>query len=69
MAYQVEKFLLGWHPQTGGAYRLKIVGGAWTNWINVPSADLSALAAIFAEQPVYIHPNGSITTGEEPIGS
>lgn len=68
MAILIEKFALGWHQQTGGAYRIKVVNGGWSNWISVPSADLAALAAIFEESPVYVHPNGSITTGEEPIG-
>lgn len=65
---QVEMFALGWHPTTGSAYRIKLLGSAWSQWINVPAADLAALAAIFKEQPVFIHPNGSITTGPEQVG-
>lgn len=65
---QVEMFALAWHPQTGGAYRIKPVGGSWSQWIKVPAADLAALAAILKEQPVFVHPNGSITTGPEQIG-
>lgn len=68
MATLIEKFALGWHPQTGGAYRIKVINGGWSTWKVVPAADLAALAAIFEESPVYVHPNGSITTDEEPIG-
>jgi hypothetical protein len=65
---QVEQFSLGWHPKSGSAYRIKPVGGSWSPWIGVPAAELAVLAAIFREQPVFIHPNGSITTGPEQIG-
>lgn len=68
MAVLMEKFVLGWHQQTGSGYRVKVVNSGWSNWIPVPSGDLAALAAIFEESPVHLHPNGSITTGEEPIG-
>ncbi len=68
MAVLVEKFALGWHQQTGGAYRIKVINGDWSNWITVQPAELAAVALLFQESPVYVHPNGSITTGEEPIG-
>jgi hypothetical protein len=68
MAQQVEQFGLAWHPQNGCAFRVKPVGGGWSAWINVSPADLSALAAIFNEQPVYIQPSGAFTTGPEPVG-
>jgi len=68
MPYIVERFMLGWHPQKGAGYRIKLANGAWGNWVIVPAADLAALAAIFNESPVYAHEDGSITTGEEPIG-
>jgi hypothetical protein len=69
MASQIEQFGLGWHPQKGSSYRIKLVGGGWNNWIEVSSADLAALAAIFSEQPVFLQPDGAITTGPEPVGN
>ena len=68
MSTQIEQHMLGWHPQKGAAFRIQPAGGGWSNWISVPSADLAALAAIFNEQPVYVHADNSITTGPEPIG-
>ena len=69
MATQIEQYTLGWHPQKGTAFRIKPMGGGWSNWVSVPAADLAALAAIFNEQPVYVQPDNSITTGAEPIGN
>ena len=68
MAREVEQYVLGWHPQKGTAFRVKTVGGAWSNWTSVPAADLAALAAIFKERPVFLQADNSITTGPEPIG-
>lgn len=65
---QVEQYVLGWHPQKGSAYRIKLAGRVLSPWISVSAADLAALAAIFAEQPVFAHSDGSITTGPEPVG-
>jgi hypothetical protein len=62
---EVEGFALGWHPQRGCAFRVKLIGNGWSQWTSVPSADLAALAAIFKERPVFVNPNGSITTGPE----
>ena len=66
---QVEQYMLGWDPRNGFAYRIKLTGGVWGPWVMVSSADLAAFAAIFNEQPVYVHSDGSITTGPEPIGN
>ncbi len=65
----IEQYMLGWHPQGGSAFRIKQVGTGWSEWIRVPASDLAALAAIFNEQPVYLHADNSITTGREPIGA
>ena len=68
MQREIEAFILGCHPQTGRwGYRIKLKGTAiWNNWVFVSSADIAALAAIF-DKGAYLHPNGSITTGEEPV--
>ncbi len=50
------------------AYRVKLKGGGWREWVYVSSADLAALAAIFARRPIYLHEDGTITTGPEAIG-
>jgi hypothetical protein len=55
-------------PSRGCFFKIKPVGRNWGNWISVPATDLAALASIFNEKPVYLHPNGTISTGEEPIG-
>ena len=65
---KIESFALGWHPETGGAYRIKPEGRNWGRWVRVPAAELAALAAIFREQSVFIHANGTITTGPQQIG-
>lgn len=64
---QIEQYALAWHIQTGGSYRVKLANSGWTNWIAVSAADLAALVAIFKEQPVYLHPNGAISTGAEAV--
>jgi hypothetical protein len=67
MPREIEQFMLGWHPQRGCAYRIRLKGTAiWSNWTSVSAADLAALAAIFKER-AYYHPNGSISTGAEPV--
>ncbi len=66
-ATRIEQYGLGWHPKSGAAFRIKPEGKDWSRWIPVSAADLAALAAIFNEQPVYLHANNSITTGPEPI--
>jgi hypothetical protein len=68
MANQVEQFVMAWHPQKGCGFRIKPVGGGWSGWVKVSPADLAALGAIFNEQPVFVHPDGTITTGPEPVG-
>lgn len=68
MATKIEQYALGWHPQKGTAFRIKPMGSNWTNWINVPAADLAALAAILNSEPVYVQSDNSITTGPEPVG-
>ena len=69
MATQVEQYALSWHPQKGTAFRIKLVGGSWSNWNVVSPSELAALALIFNQQPVFVQPDNSITTGPEPIGS
>ena len=69
MATLIEQYALGWHPTKGAGFRIKPAGRVWSDWLSVPAADLAALAAIFNEQPVYLQPDNSITTGPEPIGS
>lgn len=68
MAVLIEQYALGWHRQKGAHFRIKPAGRGWSNWVQVPAADLAALAAIFDEQPVYLQPDNSVTTGPEPIG-
>lgn len=52
MAVQIEQFALGWHPQKGAHFRIKLINRGWSNWEPVPASDLAALATIFNEQPV-----------------
>lgn len=68
MAIQIEQFALAWHPTNGCAYKIKLANGIWRPWTTVSTPDLSALASIFAEKPIYLHPNGYISTDAEPIG-
>lgn len=68
MPIQVEQYALGYNSKNGFAYRIKLQGRAWGNWIVAPSSDFAAFAALFNEEPLYVHPDGSITTGAEPIG-
>ena len=68
MAGQIEQFALAWHPQKGSFYRIKLVNAPWANWVAVSAADLAALAALLNEQPVFLQPDGAITTGPEPVG-
>lgn len=69
MAIQVEQYALSWHPHNGTAFRIKLTGGSWGNWNVVSPSELSALALIFNEGPVFVQPDNSITTGPEPVGS
>jgi hypothetical protein len=68
MPQRIDAFALGWHPTKGTAFRVHPTGAGWSNWIEVPAADIAALAAIFEHEPVYIQDDRSITTGPEPIG-
>lgn len=68
MPTQVEQYALGRSASGGFAYRIKLAGRDWGNWIMVSAADLAAFAALFKQSPLYAHPDGSITTGAEPIG-
>ena len=67
-AVEIEQFLLAWHPTKGASYRLKAMGGGWGSWISVSSSDLAALADILKEKPVFLHPDGWISTGPEIVG-
>jgi hypothetical protein len=62
----VERYELSWHPEKGSAYRIKPVGYGWSEWFKVSASDLAAIAAIFANQPVFYHPDKSLTTGPDP---
>jgi hypothetical protein len=68
MPLQIDQFALGWHLQKGCGFRYKTVNGPWSQWVMVSPADLAAVAAIFNEQPVFLQPDGTITTGPEPVG-
>lgn len=68
MPVQVEQYALGCNSKNGFAYRIKLQGRAWGNWVMVPSSDFAAFAALLNEGPLYVHTDGSITTGPEPIG-
>lgn len=66
---QIEQYSIAWHPTNGAAYRIKLKGNAnWSNWVQIPSTELSALAAVLGEDPVYVDNNGWISTGPEPVG-
>lgn len=69
MPVPIEQFILGWHPKKGTFYRIKPLNGGWSPWNTVPPAELAALAAIFNEAPVFLHPDGAITTDAEPVGN
>lgn len=64
----ITDYALAWHPTEGPAFRIRLQGAEWSAWKKVSAADLAALAAIFNESPVFLGPNGHITTGPEPIG-
>lgn len=67
---QILQYQLAWHPEKGSQFRIKLENAAqWSNWMKVPAADLSAIAAILNETPVYYNPQtGAIFTSEEPTG-
>ena len=67
-ADKIVEYRLAWHPHAGGYYRIRLEGKPWRDWVQVAAADLSALAAIFQESPVYLTANGTISTGVEPVG-
>jgi hypothetical protein len=69
MPTQVEQYALGRNANGGFAYRIKLAGRSWSNWVMVSAAEFAAFAALFNEAPLYAHPDGSLTTGPEPIGN
>ncbi len=68
MSVEIEAYTLAWSPKAGSAYRVKIKGGAWSNWFNIPSSELAGVAAILRESPVYAKPDGSLATTPEQVG-
>ncbi|MGC4099543.1 MAG: hypothetical protein QM706_20805 [Nitrospira sp.] len=69
MANQIDQYALGRYANGTFAYRVKFIGGGWANWTAVSAAEFAAFAALFNTAPLYAHPDGSITTGAEPIGN
>lgn len=67
MPNQIDQYVLGKQYNGNFAYRIKVAGGVWSNWVPVPAAEFAAFAALFSKSPLYIHSDGSITTGPEPI--
>lgn len=68
MTQEIEQYSIAWHPKNGAAYRIKAKGMSWSKWVQIPSHELAALASVFRESPVYIDPNGWISTGPEGVG-
>lgn len=64
---QIDQYVLGKKYNGLFAYRIKVAGGGWSNWMPVPAAEFAAFAALFSKSPLYLHSDGSITTGVEPI--
>lgn len=67
MPTQIEQYALGRNSKGQFAYRIKLAGGSWSNWVPVPAAEFAAFGVLFSKSPLYIHSDGSITTGPEPI--
>ena len=63
---EIAQYQFAWHPKHGSRYRIRLKDSEWHPWIPVSSSEIAALAAIFKGR-AYIHSNGAITTGEEPV--
>lgn len=68
MGIEIEAYALRWNPTSGSAYCIKAKGGGWSDWRNIPSSDLAAVAAILRESPVYVGQDGALFTNAEAIG-
>lgn len=68
MPDQIEQYALGRSANGRFAYRIKLIGRGWGNWMAVSAEEFAAFAALFNKAPLYAHSDGSITTGAEPIG-
>jgi hypothetical protein len=66
---QIEQYTLAWHPQKGSHYRIKLLNGPWGQWVSISTADMAALGTLFKEKPVFLHPDGTISIGPEPVGN
>jgi hypothetical protein len=68
---EIEEYQLAWHPQQGPGFRFKLKGTSnWSDWVRVSAADLTAVALILNEKPVYFNrQTGFMSTGAEPAGS
>lgn len=71
MPQKIVQYQLAWNPQQGAQYRIKLENNSqWLQWVKVSVSELSIVALLFKESPVYFNPEtGSIFTDEEPIGS
>ena len=65
-AAEIEQYRLAWHQTRGSIYQIKLKGSTWSKWMPISSAEVAALAAIFKGR-AYVHSNGWISTGEEPV--
>lgn len=65
----IVDYRLGWHPgQDRGFVEVRVLGGSGAITLPVSSAEeFVAVATVLQEGPVSLNPDGSITTGAEPV--
>lgn len=65
---RIVEYRLGWSPKRGqGGVWLKLADGRSSSIAVASLADLAGWAALCKESPLFLHPDGSIVTTEEPI--
>lgn len=65
---RVQGFRLGWNlNERAGGLQLKLDNGRLVKERIESAAELSAIAAILRESPVFLDGNGLLYTGPEPI--
>jgi hypothetical protein len=67
MTVEIEAYMLAWHQQQGCEVRIKQKGKNDWDVLKTSATELSAIAAILRENPVFLS-NGWIHTGPEPTG-